>query len=321
MTAMRFVLVLLLGLSLAGAASAQDAARGAALLAEARKALGGEQRLAAVERLQANGTIRMGGGNFNVEGDLELFIELPDKFKRKESLTLGGGPGFERTQILNGTEVIQETSGGGPGGRFGGRGGFAGRFGGFPGGQPGDAQGPQTQIDPERLREAQRRNLQTERFRTLLAVLLRTEGTVAWIGTAQSPDGTADVLEVTPPPGLPPVRLLLDAETHMPLMLTWTAAGPGGGRGRGGRGPDDGAAGAFPGANEPQDGAPRAGGPGRGGAGGQVTQEMHLSEYKTVNGLKLPHLITRGAGGQVNEEIVVRNYRINPNFRADTFKR
>jgi hypothetical protein len=46
---------------------------------------------------------------------------------------------------------------------------------------------------------------------------------------------------------------------------------------------------------------------------------MHLAEYKTVNGIKLPHLITRGVSGETNEEWVVRNYRINPGFKANTF--
>jgi len=41
--------------------------------------------------------------------------------------------------------------------------------------------------------------------------------------------------------------------------------------------------------------------------------------YKTVNGIKLPHLVTRGANGEITEEWIVKNYRVNPNFRANTF--
>jgi hypothetical protein len=48
---------------------------------------------------------------------------------------------------------------------------------------------------------------------------------------------------------------------------------------------------------------------------------MFLSEYKAVNGVKLPHLMVRGAGDQVTEEWVIRNYRINPTFKADTFSK
>src|SRR5688572_8095258 len=60
------------------------------VLAEARKALGGADKLASVKRLQINGTTRRANGNFNLEGDSEVFFELPDKFRRNESLTIGG---------------------------------------------------------------------------------------------------------------------------------------------------------------------------------------------------------------------------------------
>jgi outer membrane lipoprotein-sorting protein len=341
-----------------GTAPAQDTAKGAALLAEARKAVGGEDKLAAVQRLEVKGQMRASAGNLNIDGDTELFFERPDKFKRKDELSLGsGGPSIERLQLLTATEFIEETSQGGMPGRGGfdggGRGGFRG---GQPGGQQaGGQQGQAPQIDPERLREAQRRNLQLEISRMLLAVLLTTDAPVAWIGTAQSPDGSADVLEITPAGGTP-TRLLLDEKTHMPLMLTWTGGGGGGlagragnfGRGRFGGGaapggdqpgapagppagaPAPGAAapapGGAPGA-EAQAGTPQAGtapqgrrGGGRGGAAGATTQ-MFLSDYKVVNGLKLPHLITRGANGETAEELVIKNYRVNPNFKADTFKK
>ena len=50
-----------------------------------------------------------------------------------------------------------------------------------------------------------------------------------------------------------------------------------------------------------------------------ITIETHLSEYKAVNGIKLPHLITRGVNGQTNEEWEIKNYRINPNLKQNTF--
>ena len=51
----------------------------------------------------------------------------------------------------------------------------------------------------------------------------------------------------------------------------------------------------------------------------QATLQMHLSDYKTVNGIKLPHLIQRGANGETTEEFVVKSYKINPSFKAETF--
>ena len=150
--------------------------------------------------------------------------------------------------------------------------------------------------------------------------LLTTDAPVVWVGTAQSPDGNADVLEVRPAEG-PATRIFLDQSTHMPLMTTTTAGGGRGGFGRRGGAPDGAAAPQGqappppPAAPAPAD-APRRGGP----QGGQpITIETHLSDYKAVNGVKLPHLITRGVNGQTNEEWEIKSFRINQNLKANTF--
>ena len=323
------------------AQQAQDAAaKAATILAETRKALGGEDKLAAIQRLEVKGTVRRGAGEVNLEGDLELAVELPNKYLRKESIILGGGgQGLDRTEGLNGTEAWEEIKFGGgvnfgDGGDFGGGGGN--RGGGFRGGQGGQAgregaAGVQGQADPERQKELQLRARQTEVARVLLAMLLASDVPVRWIGTAVSPQATAEVLEVQTADGTP-TRLLIDSKSYMPLMLTWTGvaqdplaalagrAGFGRGRGRGGRG-------GFPGGRQGggQRGQPQAGTPApetRTDALAQpTTLRMFLSEYKAVNGVKLPHLMVRGAGDQVTEEWVIRNYRINPNFKADTFSK
>ena len=74
--------------------------------------------------------------------------------------------------------------------------------------------------------------------------------------------------------------------------------------------------------SQPQAGAPADAAQGRRGRGAQgppVTLEMHLAEYKAVNGIKLPHLITRGTNGETNEEWVIKSYKVNPNLKANTF--
>ncbi len=335
-----FTCALLAGLSFevpaARAGQQPEEAKANSVLAEARKALGGEDKIAAVKRLQVNGTTKRENGNFNLEGDTEIFLELPDKFRRNESLTLGGGgTGIERKEILNGLEFSTEVSG-----DFGGRG--RGRFGGgVPGGGAGAAAGadgrgaqapsPETQ---ERLREFQRRNLQSEVGRLLVALLLTSDTPFRWIGTAQAPEGSADVLEVKTPDGVA-TRVFIDTMTHMPLMLSWTGpAGRGfgrGGQGRRGQGPPD--QGGAPQGGAPAEGRgagdqPAAGGApadaaqgrrGRGAQGPPATLEMHLSDYKAINGIKFPHLITRGASGETNEEWVIKTYKVNPNLKANTF--
>jgi outer membrane lipoprotein-sorting protein len=286
---------------------AQDAEKGASLMAEARKAIGGEDRLRALKTVQANGTFKRSAGNNTIEGDFEIFIERPSRYRRNETTGAAGGPIGERVEVLNGTEVWEESSNGFPGGRFGFGGGFGrgggfgdgggrGRFGGRDGGQGGGGQATPPAIDPERLRDAQRRQRQNELARLMLVWFLTTDAPVSWVGTAQSPEGSADVLEVKPVEGAA-TRVFLDPTTHMPLMMTTTGFG-GGGRGRRGGGGQDG----------------RAGGPPP-----QITIETHLSEYKAVNGIKLPHLITRGVNGQTNEELAIKNYRINPNLKQNTF--
>ena len=310
-----------------GSAQTEDAAKGGSLLAEARKALGGEDKLAAVKRLQVKGEMRRGQGNLTLEGDTEVFLEPPDKFRRNESLTLGpGGPGIDRVEALNGNDIWDENNGGG--GRFGRGGGFGGGgggdFGGFRRGggggqQNGDADPARAQgIDPERLKELQLRNRRAEVSRLLLALLLTTDSPVAWIGTAQSPEGTADVLEVKSSDGTA-TRLFLDSTTHLPLMMTWNGGGQRGGRGgQGGQGGFRGAPAQEPQAGAAVDAAQGRRGRGAGGAS-PATLEMHLSDYKVVNGVKLPHLITRGTNGQTAEEWAIKSYRINPNFKGNTF--
>ena len=290
-------------------ANAQDAVKGAALLAEARKALGGEDKLAAVKRLQASGTfLRSTGPDQVVDGDVDVFIELPDKYRRNE-ITGFAGANVERTEALNGADVWDESSGGLAAGRgFGGGGGFGrdrgGGGGGFRGGgfdrgrnQPqnaGATQADASQAD-ERVRELQRRTRQAEFARLALVWLLSVDGPAAWIGTAQAPEGTADVLEVKPANGVP-TRLFLDPMTHLPLMITWSGQPSRGGdiRRRGAAAP-----------------APPA--------QGQATLVLHMGEYKTVNGIRLPHLITRGTEDTTQEEIKVKSFKINPTFKADTF--
>jgi outer membrane lipoprotein-sorting protein len=299
-----------------------DAQKGAALLAEARKAIGGDDKLRAVKTLQSKGVYKRTAGNNTQEGDVEVLIELPDKYRRNELSGFAGGPTQERVEVLNGQDVWDINAQGGFGGfgRFGGGGDFGGRRGGgdfggrgdggFRGGQGRQGDGGQPaagrgNIDPERLKELQRRQRQNELARLSLMWLLTTDAPVVWVGTAQSPDGNADVLEVRPAEGQP-TRVFLDQSTHMPLMLTNTAGGGRGGvRGGARRGGGDNAAAA------PQ-APPQAPPP-------PITIETHLSEYKAVNGIKLPHLITRGVNGQTNEEWEIKSFRINQTLKANTF--
>lgn len=326
------------------AQAAEDAQKGAALLADARKAIGGEDKLRAVKTLQSKGVYKRTAGNNTQEGDVEVLIELPDKYRRNELSGVAGGPTQERVEVLNGQDVWDINAQGFPGGfgrggggfrgggDFGGGGGRGGDFGGggfrgrgdqAGGGQAGGGQagqGGRGNIDPERLKELQRRQRQTELARLTLMWLLTTSDPVVWVGTAQSPEGNADVLEVKATDG-PSTRIFLDQATHMPLMMTTQGGGGRGNFNRRGGGPDGGAPqGAQAGAAPQGAQASQGDGPRRGGQGGQpITIETHLSEYKAVSGIKLPHLITRGVNGQTNEEWEIKSFKINPSLKGNTF--
>ena len=331
---------------------AQDTAKGASLLSEARKALGGEDKLAAIKRIELKGSITQLAGNQTLDGDLVMQIETPDKLRIDEEISLPGGAiTINRTQGLNGTEAWDVTEGGNLPGNFG-RGGRGG--GGNPGGRLGgvlgainDPNAPQGQVDPARqaaLKELQRKTRQTDLARYLVAFLAATSEAPAWVGTAVTPkDEKADVLEMTTADGTV-TRIFLDIETHMPLMMTYSGPAPRGGggqgrRGQGGQGGRGQPGGAQPGgqgggdaganaANAPQ-GAASAGAPGgdaaqggrRGGgaAQAQATVEMYIGDYKVENGVKMPHHITREVNGEIQEEVVIKNFKFNSNFKSNTF--
>ena len=336
----------------ATAGQAPDAAvtKANEILVQARKALGGEDKLAAVKTFQARGTVRRAAGDVNLEGDLDISVELPGKYLRKESIVLGGGgQGLDRKEVLNGTDAWEEMKfgggvnfgggdgdfgGGGGGGDFGGnrggnRGGNVGNRGGGQG-QPGQ-QGPPA-ADPDAAKQQALIARQTEVARVLLAMLLTTDSAARWIGTAVTPNATAEVLEIRTADGSP-TRIMIDSKTYMPLMMQWTgvaqdplaalAGRAGFGRGRGGRGGRG--RGGFGGGQQPQQQGrgQQAADPAAAARADALSQptalQMFLSDYKTVNGIKLPHLLVRGAGDQVTEEWIIKSYRINPNFNADTF--
>jgi len=300
---MKVLVAVLAAIALTPAAWAQDAAKGAALLSEARKALGGAERLLAVKTLDVRGEFKRVAGRNTVEGDLQIRLERPDKLRRDEDTSLpGGGPAIVRTEVLNGTTVWEENTAGqgfrgfGGGGRDGGgRDGGFGRGGGGQGGgdipAPGRggpfdaAQGRRAALDPAQIEEAQRRARQADLTRLMLAWLLATDAPVTWIGTAEAPDGKADVLEIMPA-NQPAIRLFLDVSSHVPLMLTWQG--------------------------------PAAAGR-RGGGAAPPTLQMTLSDYKAVNGVRFPHLITRGTSDQTVEEWTIESYRVNPSFRSNVF--
>ena len=161
---------------------------------------------------------------------------------------------------------------------------------------------------------AQRRARQAELSRLLLMWFLKSDVPPAWVGIAESPDGKADVLEARYADDRP-TRLFLESKTHMPLMMQWEAApAVGGGRGQRGAGRRGGGGGG-------RGAAPDAAGARQGGPPPLDTFDMTFSDHREVNGIRLPHVITRGTNGKTTERWTVSRYRINQILGADTFTR
>ena len=179
------------GVQTASAGQQPEEVKANAVLA-GRTVLGGEDKLAGVEK-DSRSTGRVAGpiGNFNLEGDTGHLPRAADKFRRNEALTLGGPirdrshRNHQRQRVLDGDERRLWR----PWARSLCGGGFPGAAG---GGQQGDGRGaPPSSEAQERLRDFQRRNLQSEVSRLLIALLLTSDQPLRWVGTAQSPEGNA----------------------------------------------------------------------------------------------------------------------------------
>jgi outer membrane lipoprotein-sorting protein len=286
--------------ALSGAGSASIAAVGddsaAAVLQAARHALGGEEKLAAVKTLTVTGEQRRVFGEREISGDVTLDLMLPDRMRRTDESGIPGGPRMTRVSVLNGDEIWFDNT------NRGGGGGFA-RFAG-PNGAQGQGGRAMSDEDRERMRKAQAQRMKSELQRYQLAWLLASAQPIAHVATAEAEDGKADVLEVKDEEGRP-VRLFIDQETHLPLMMTYDAAMPRMMRGR-------------PGAGRP---SPEEIERMRREPPQIVTFEVHYAEYKEVDGILLPHLITQSTNGNVTEEWTIERYRINPSLKVDEFEK
>jgi hypothetical protein len=259
-------------------------------------------------------------GDREMNGEVTIELMAPDRLKRTDQMGIPGGPTVERVAAINGADFWEDSTNRGGGGffaRFGGPGGPGG-----PGGQ-----GP-TDADRERWKQMQQRRLQSELRRYMLLWLMRTDAPTSYAGVAEATDGKADVIEIKPE-GARPMRLFLDQQTHLPLMLTYQGimprffiqrrerpARPGGegssdGRPSSGRTPPAGQGQSPP----PSDEMRRA----MAEPPQEVTFEVRLSDYRSVGGVMLPHTMTESVDGKPREEWTITQYKVNPKLKPETF--
>ena len=317
--------VVALGMPLA----AQDKA--AEVMQQARAALGGG-KLDQVKTLSVEGPFAREMGNRQVQGKIVLTLQLPGNMHRSEDTEMMAGMSIERVSALAGDKSWEDMQnrggmGGGPNMQIVMR---------PPGGQ---------ELNAEQLEQARTRRLRTELNRYLLAFTGGAGLQPTYVAVAEAPDGKADVVEVKGENNQS-VRLFVDQNTHLPLMLQYQEVRPrmmiNGGPGGPGRGGDGGRGMRVDGGAQPA--PPPGGGAARGGgaAGGDgqrtnpeemrrrlesmpppapSTVTLYLSDYKKVDGVMLPHRLTQAVDGKTVEEWTIEKVKVNPNVKADLFEK
>jgi hypothetical protein len=276
-----------LAMTLGGfAARAAGDAKAEQLLAQARAALGGEKNMTQVQGLTAAGTYQREMGDRQLAGEITLDLQLPDKMLRTESMRPTGDATIELLQGVNGDQVLRNSR------TIGGAAGMMIRLGPPPGGPDGEAQAL--------------RNQRADMVRFTLAFLLTTPPAMpleyTYGGEAEAEDGKADVVDATGP-GSFAARLFFDKKNHRPLMITYRGAAP-----------------RMVVQTQRGDGPPpAAGAPGQMPPPQIVDIQLFLDDYKSVEGVMLPHHFSRSIDGKPTEEMTFKTIKINPAFKADAF--
>jgi hypothetical protein len=242
------------------------------VLAAARIALGGEKNLNAVKTFVANGRTRQLRGNNLVPIEFEINCELPDRFVRKDQI-----PAQDTDVTVSGftgdTLIQFPMPGAGRGARGRGPDGQSARGDGGRGGPP---------MNPVE----QRLTVVKQDFARLMLGAFATSFptyplTFKYAGIGEAPEGKADILEVTGPANFSE-QLVVQQDTHLPVMLMWQQPAPG----------------------QP---AP-------------AEYRMYYADFREVSGVKWPFRIRRAVAAQTIEETTFDRIRINAKIDASKFE-
>jgi hypothetical protein len=318
--ALSCALALVLG---AGGTGAAGDGKATDVLTAARKAIG-DKTLEALKTLSIEASVQRNVGTLQVSADVEILLELPDKYLRSEvgsgpmSMTMSSGFVGERairpanaTAMAGGAMIIRL----GPGGPM-------------PGEKPSAA-------EQERIDQLMLRNARADISRLMLGWFGSTHPALpaeyTYAGEAESPDGKADVIDAKNADGFS-ARLFVDRATHLPLMVTYQGAQPrmltvggppGGAPGRAGRG----GPGGEPGRELSEQERAKA----REAAEKEVQElrsqppvtiefTLFFDDWREVAGIRFPHKIRRASAGATNEEWTVGKVRVNPRIDAKKFE-
>ena len=298
----------------------------ATILAQTREALGGEKRLSGVKNFVATGRTRQVRGENLVPIEFEIACELPDKYVRKDEIPAQeSGPtstGFNGDDLIllpipvapppgaagaqpgrGGAAPEPQRGGGGPPAAAG-RGEPGAPAGPARGGEGGGrAAGPMGPAMNPRVAATKQ-----DFVRLTLGMFAGSFSTYPltfnYVGQAEAPQGSADVLEVKGPANFS-AQLFVNSQTHLPIMISWK--GPAGrGRGPAPGGPPAGAAAAAPGA-PPTPPAP-------------VEYRIYYADYRDVDGMQWPFRLRRATGADTTEETTFDRFRVNTKIDPKKFE-
>lgn len=222
-----------------------------AVVTAAREALGGEKRLTAVTTFTATGRTRQVRGNNLVPIEFEINCELPDRFVRKDEIpaqdTDASITGFAGDQL-----ILSPTP-------------------------PGRTGGP----PPQAVAQQRLAGVKQDFARLMLGAFAASFSpfplTFKYLAEGDAPEGKADILDVAGPNNFS-ARLVVQRDSHLPVMLMWQAPGP------------------SPAPNTP----PAA-----------VEHRLYYGDFRDVNGMKWPFRLRHAIAGETVEETTFDRIRIN----------
>lgn len=277
------------------------------VLSQVRAALGGEEKVAAVKTVAAEGQLtRTTADGSSVASTFELAFDLPAKFVKKEEFANMNGTSLYRRTGFSGAEVIEEAD---APPMMGGGGMHVMRLG------PG---GPMVggQATPEQIAAAKKQSLvssQREFARLTLGMFASSFSAFPvefkYAGQAEAPEGKADVLDVQGPDGFA-AKLFVDGKSHLPLMLSWLD-----------REPLRLTVGPEMAGGDPETLRERMAQRMKELEANRRTVEfrMFYGDYKAFDGVKLPTRIQRMTDGVPTDEITLEKVKINGKIDASKF--
>jgi hypothetical protein len=280
-----------------GHAQATDAA---SVLRAARDALGGDKRIEALRTFIVTGRTRQIRGDNLVPIEFEIQVEVPDKYSRRDEFPAqDAGPA---TIGFNGDRLVQIPQAPPPVARAGGP-------------------APPSPAQQEAAIQARLATVKQDFARLMLGMFASSFTsfplTFDYVAQAEAPEGKADVLDVKGPANFT-ARLFVNAQTHLPIMVSWRAQAP---PARGGGPPAPAGAGGAPpaqaGAGGPPPAAPAAP---QGTPPAAVENRLYFADYRDVDGLKLPFRIRRAVGSETTEETTFDRFRINARIDPRRFE-